>query len=197
MPLFRPTCTVVILILSLVPMSHAQDETTIPTDDEIRLVLTQTERAMQSYKLLIDQEELQLGSAGAEAVAKDRQVLHGIEIAVEALKKQPEGFNGPAGFLFFEWLDDASRNALLCSSTALSQSTMLMMSGKTSSANELMHLSQSCMDASTLIYTVSENAGSLYERYAKAEQRIAEKGFSVAQKCADALKKMATEKTQQ
>jgi hypothetical protein len=190
----RSSMLLVILILGFVLFCPAQDKTTFPTDDEIQLLLTQSDRAMQQYKPLIDEEEHQLGKSGADAIAKDRQVVHGVEIAVEAFKKQPQGFNSPLGFAFFEWLDDASRNALLCSQTAMSQSTTLMTDGKTHDALEYMHLSQSCLDASTLIYTVSENAGSLYERYVKAEESLANEGVSDSVKCAVELKKMRAER---
>jgi hypothetical protein len=42
---------------------------------------------------------------------------------------------------------------------------------------------------STLIYTISENAGALYKRYIEAEQELAEQAAEVAQKCTDILKK--------
>ncbi len=58
-------------------------------------------------------------------------------------------------------------------------------------ANPLMRLSQSCMDVSTLIYTISENASALYTRYAKSEQDLAEYAYNTLQKCGDALKKVA------
>jgi len=196
MQLRRLIFIVVLSIVGFAPLAHAQDELTFPTDNEIQLLLTQAGRAMVQYKLTIDQEELRLGENGAEAIQKDRQVVQAVEIAVQTLKKQPQGFNSPAGFALFEWLDDASRNALLCSSAAMSRSTILAMAGKTDSANELIHLSQACMDVETLIYTVSENAGSLYARYAKAEQHLAERALSVSQKCSEALKKMAAEKKQ-
>jgi hypothetical protein len=86
------------------------------TDDEIRLVLTQADRAIAQYKPLLDQEQQVLGKEGAAAVAKNREVLAGLELAIKGFKKNPQAFNGPLGFAFFEWLDDASRNAVLCSS---------------------------------------------------------------------------------
>jgi len=179
-----------------VPVSSAQDKKAFPTDDEIQLLLTQADRAMQQYKPLIDEEERQLGPQGADAVAKDREVVESMALALKTFKKQPQAFNSPLGFAFFEWLDDASRNALLCSQMALSQATTSMMDGKVHDAPQYMHLSQACMDASTLIYTVSENAGALYEKYVKAEEELAMKGADVAQKCAEALKKMGAEKKQ-
>jgi hypothetical protein len=190
MLLLRYTFIIVLPIFCFAPSVRAQDEKTFPTDNEIQLLLTQADRAMQQYKPLIDQEEIQLGKSGADAVAKDRQVVQGIETAVQALKKKPQGFNSPAGFAFFEWLDDASRNAMVCSTTSFTQTTTLMMAGELGKANEVINLARSCMDVSSLIYTVSENAGALYERYVRAEQDLAEKAYNTSQKCFEALKKL-------
>jgi hypothetical protein len=196
MPLLRPIFLLTIVI-SFGSAIHAQQkETPFPTDDEIQLVLTQADRAMQQYKPLIDEEERQLGKKGADAVAKDREVIKGMDLALKTFKKQPQGFNSPLGFAFFEWLDDASRNALLCSQMAMSQATTAMMDGQIHDALQFMPLSQACMDASTLIYTVSENAGALYQRYVKAEEELANEGTDIAQKCTEALKKMAAEEKQ-
>jgi len=169
--------------------TDAQVDKPFPTDEEINLVLTQTERAVQQYKPLIDQEEVQMGKSYAGAAANDRQVVEALETAIKAFKVKPQGFNGPLGFAFFVWLDDADRNALLCSSGASMQSTRYMMEGNTEKAEALLHLAQSCQDASTLIYTVSENADSLYTKYAEAEEQLAIQGADVAQKCTDILKK--------
>lgn len=189
MPPFRCVSTLVLLIISFAVVANAQTEKTFPTDDEINLVLTQTERAIQEYKPLIDQEESQMGKDATDAVVHDRQVVKALEMAVKVFKAKPQGFNGPLGFAFFEWLDDADRNAVLCGSGASTQAAQQMMSGNADKASSLLHLSQSCTDVSTLIYTVSENAGSLYQRYVEAEEQLAAQGSEVAQKCADILKK--------
>jgi len=181
------------LIVSFAVAVTAQTEKTFPTDDEINLMLTQTERAIQQYKPVIDQEEitfaLQTGKSATDAVANDRQLVRSLEIAVKAFKGKPQGFNGPLGFAFFEWLDDAERNALLCGSGVSAQAALQMMAGNTGKANSLLHLAQSCNDVATLIYTVSENAGSLYLRYVEAEQQLAAQGAEAARKCAEILKK--------
>ncbi len=191
MPLPRSGVILVLFLVGSTTVGRAQ-ETTFPANDEIQLVLTQADRAMQQYKPLIDQEELQFGNgnAEAEAVAKDRNVVKAIEMAVQVLKKNPQGFNSAGGFALFEWLDDASRNAMVCSSSAVMQATTTLMNGEISKATELIHLGQSCLDASNMIYTVSENAGALYERYAKASQKLAADGAKIAQQCTDTLKKM-------
>ena len=173
-------------------VGHAQDKKTFPTEDEINLLLTQADRAVQLYKPLVDQEEIHFGKSAvayAEAVARDRQVVDALEMALKALKGRPEGFNGPAGFLLFEWLPDADRNALLCHSGALSQSTMYAMAGDMDKANNLIHFSRTCMDASALLHTVSENAASLYQRYVEAEKQLADRGLEAVQKCMEVLKK--------
>ncbi len=178
------------LLACVASFGRGRGDPAFPTDTEVQLLVTQTERAVQQYKPLLDEEAMQLGKKGTEAVAKDRQVVHALEVAMRTFKAQPQGFNGPAGFAFFEWLDDASRNALLCASTTMEQLNEQMMAGETKKGIELIHLSQGCTDASILLYTVSENAGSLYERYVKAEQHLAEDGANVAQKCSDALKRV-------
>jgi hypothetical protein len=188
MDLLRCTSALVLLTIGFTGVANAQTEKTFPTDDEINLVLTQTERAIQQYKPLIDQEEIQMGKSGAGAVANDRAVVGSLEIAVKAFKNKPQAFNGPLGFAFFEWLDDADRNAVLCANGAATQSMTEMMAGNTSKADSLIDLGRSCLDVSTLIYTVSENAGSLYQRYVEAEQQLATHGAEVAGKCADILK---------
>ena len=189
MVLFRCAFALVLLSISFAVVAGAQVEKTFPTDDEINLVLTQTERALQQYKPLIDKEELQLGKTYTGAVANDRQVVSALEMAVKAFKGKPQAFNGPLGFAFFEWLDDADRNALLCGSGASMQAAVQMMAGSKDKAESLMDLARSCLDASTLIYTVSENAGSLYQRYVEADRQLAVHGAEVAERCIDTLKK--------
>ncbi len=72
-----------------------------PSDEEIRLVITQAERAVDQYKPLLDQEQQMLGKEGAEAVTKDREVVAGLELAIKGFGKNPQAFNGPLGFDFF------------------------------------------------------------------------------------------------
>jgi hypothetical protein len=92
------------------------------------------------------------------------------------------------GFSFVEWLDDASRNAVLCSSNAMNKAFLSLLNGDKDKATSELHLSQNCTDASALIYTVSENAGALYTRFAEGEQKLAEEATSIAQKCGEILK---------
>ena len=72
-----------IVLAAFVPVDSTQDKTTFPTDDEIELLVTQADRAVQQYKPLVYEEELQLGKRGAKA-AKDRQVIQAVETAVDA-----------------------------------------------------------------------------------------------------------------
>ena len=183
-------CVSALLCLaSLCAASRAQkQEASFPTDEEIKLVLTQADRALQEYKPLLDMEEKMYGNKGADAVAKDREVVNGIEIAIKAFRKNPQAFNGPLGFSFFEWLDDADRNALLCVSGAATEATAHMMAGEREKAETEIRLSHSCIDVSTLLYTVSENAGALYTRFTQNETKLAEDSAQVAQKCVGLLK---------
>ncbi len=194
MNLFRPGFALVLFVGSAV-VGRTQDQKTFPdfpTDDEINLLLTQTDRALVQYKVVIDQEQIEMGKGYAEAVAGHRQVVNKLEVALKALKAHPQGFNGPGGFAVILWLDDADRNALLCASGALSESIMNMTAGDIDKANNLIHLDRTCTDASSLLYTVSENASSLYQRYVVGEEQLAAKGLETAQKCMEILKKTAS-----
>jgi hypothetical protein len=186
----RCLCVLFVLTAFSIP-ANGQDkdkDVNFPTDDEIRLVLTQADRAIGQYKPLLDQEAKMLGNEGAEAVAKDREVVAGIEMAIKGFGKNPQAFNGPLGFSFFEWLDDASRNAVLCSANAMGKAFESLLDGNKDTAESALHLSHNCTDASTLLYTVSENAGALYTRYVEGSAKVAEEGAQIAAKCGEILK---------
>jgi hypothetical protein len=177
-------------VTSALAQNHdARFDTNLPTDDEIKLVLTQAERAVSEYKPLLDMEQKMLGKAGAEAVAKDRETVHGIDVAIITFKKYPQGFNGPLGFTFFEWLDDACRNALLSSESAMNSATEGLMDGDKHKAQANMELAKGLANVSTVLYTVSENAGALYTRYVAGEDKLAQVGLKAATDCVDILKK--------
>ncbi len=189
MPSLRREFILLSLVASLCVASRAQDrEANFPTDEEIKLVLTQADRAIQQFKPLLDMEEKMLGKKGEDAIAKDREVVRGIETAIKAFGKNPQAFNGPLGFSFFEWLDDADRNALLCVSGASNEAVGRILAGDKEKAELAMSLSQSCLAVSTLFYTVSENAGALYTRYVQNEEKVAEQGAEAVHKCVELLK---------
>lgn len=187
MPLFR--CGFYLLVLSCLSVVCSAQETNFPTNDEINLLLTQTERAVGQYKPLLDQEESLFGEKGKEAVAKDREVIQGLETAIKALRKNPQAFNSELGFAFFELIDDADRNILLCTSGASTEAVTLLLDGKIDKARSLAELSKSCMDMSSLMYTVGENAGVLYARFVAGEEALAKQAVETMQKCTDILKK--------
>jgi hypothetical protein len=163
-------------------------ETRFPTDDEIRLVITQAQRAVAEYKPLVDRFAEITAKEGQDAVAKDRETIHGIDVAIVGFGKDPQAFNGPLGFAFFQWLDDACRNALLSSLNASNTVAINVLDQKADKAQSNAELAKDFMNVSTLFYTVSENAGALYMRYVEGEERLARDGLQVAQDCAAALK---------
>ena len=183
-------CSILLCVLAFCCVSsRAQNrEGDFPSDVEIRLVLTQADRAVQEYEPLLEMEEKMYGKKGEAAVAKDREVVDFIEIAIKAFGKNPQSFNGPLGFSFFEWLDDADRNALLCASGAATEATVDMLAGDKEKAEMEIGLSQRCTAVATLFYTVSENAGALYTRFVQSEEKVAEQCAEVAKKCAEILK---------
>ena len=84
--LIRCACAFVLLTVGFAVVTNAQVDKPFPTDDEINLLLTQVDRAAQQYKLVIDQEEIQMGKSYADAVARDRKLVNALEVALKAFK---------------------------------------------------------------------------------------------------------------
>ena len=192
MSLFRCASAFVLLAVGMAVAAYAQTDKSFPSEYEINLMLTQAEQAIQQYKPLIDQQESQVGKSAQDAATNDRQVAASLQAAVNALKSNPQEFNGPLGFAFFQWLDDASRNAALCASSAFMQAESQIKKGNTTRANSLHHLAERCLDVSALLHTISENAGYLYIRYADSEKQIAIENAKMLEVCTDMLKKYDT-----
>jgi hypothetical protein len=63
MPCLRFTCALValIFIFGFAIVTDAQGEKAFPTDEEIGLLPAQTDRTIQRYKPLLDEQEVQIG----------------------------------------------------------------------------------------------------------------------------------------
>ncbi len=188
MSLFRCASMAVLLSIGLT-VANAQTEKALATDDEINLVLQQTDMVAQESEPIIDQEETLMGKSSADAVAKDRQAVSTLEMEVKALKKHPQGFNSPLGFALLESLNDASRNLALCASYASSQVGVLIINRDTENAHSLLQLAQSCGDNSALIYMVSQNADLLYQRYLDVADHALLMGAEALKECTESVAK--------
>jgi hypothetical protein len=175
------------------PQQQKEEERTFPTKDQIQLLLTQSERALDIYELAIEQET-QAGGKIAQAVAKDREVLTAARDLLARLKKSPDGFNGPAGFLLVGNLDDASRNMSVCMGQAGMESGFEGMAGNASEAQRYLHLVQTCLDASTLLYTVSETAFNMYSESLLAQDGMTKRAMATLEGCVNLLKENQKQK---
>lgn len=179
----------VLLLFGCATVGQAQDkDKPFPSTDEIKLLLTQADRAMEQYKTAVNLEEIQFekSSGEADAVAKDREVAANFEIISKGMKTKPQLFNSRFGFEIVTLLDDAVHNILLCSTQAAMD---IPRASSVSEAQSFLHLAQACSDASTLLYTVSENAAALYEKYLAAAEVLENETADVATKCTDILQK--------
>jgi hypothetical protein len=188
MPFLRNSIVACLLAFCCFTLCGQSKDVNFPTDDEIRLVVTQSTRAVEQYKPLLDMEEKMLGKEGQEAVNKDREVVRSIELALKGFGENPKAFNSALGFTFNEWLDDASRNAALCSANAMSDAMTSLLDGNKSRVDTDLLLSQACSNVSMVFFTVAENAGALYTRYAQAIEKLAADGAKVSEECAKVLK---------
>ncbi len=183
-------CIVFLSIFSYPVQAQQSVEHMFPADEEIKLMLSQADRAMADYKQVVGQEEKLLGTSAD--VALDNKTLGMWAYAKKALATNTQGFNSVAGFDVVTMLDDASRNASVIASNAALEVLKAITNGKVSVASDsLVTLFQNANAASTLLYTVSENAVALYTRYLTWQQNTSGKAVQMLQQCGDALKSSA------
>jgi hypothetical protein len=194
----KSTMAFCLLFLSVCTMAQ-QEKAKIPefpSTDEIQLVVTQSERVFEQYKQSVTMEaELPSFKRDPSAIEKDTGVYDMGMKLVDALKKHPDGFHGVGGLLLLSSLDDASRNAALCSGTAYNDTMGAVMS-KTDvhSAESWMHVGLSCINISGYLYTVSESVQALLVRDIKAQQMLNQSAAETVNSCTAALKKCASQK---
>ncbi len=193
----RPHLFPLILLCSLslsAQSSPKKEKYDFPSEDDIKLLLVQADRAFSNYEQAVNAELATLGkNSGAE---KDREVLIAARDLIPRLQKSPQGFNGPAGFLLITSLDDASRNMAVCMSQGMTQvSTGLAVGLKPSDLERQMGLAQNCVNVSTLLYTVSENAVNLYDKYLLANYDLQQRQQDAIEQCMKAIKAQCTPKS--
>jgi hypothetical protein len=179
----------VLLFTVLTGVAGYGQDAPFPSDDEINVVVSQTNTAMMQYRMAVDEEGRLMGKAAADANARDRKTLENWDFISKGLSSKPQMFNGIVGFDFVLMLDEASRDEILCSVSSLSAASIIAIAQDVSKATPLINLSNTCMDASTILFTVRQGVTALYQKYVAAEEGLANKGLKVAGNCIEALKK--------
>jgi hypothetical protein len=186
--------TLWVLIFSLSSLLAAQSAApkVFPTDEEIRLVVIQSERALGEYKQAVELEaSLPAAKKDGSSLDIDRQLVETFPRLLGALKASPSKFNGLAGLLLLTTLDDASRNAALCSNSGMGDIAQeLLSSHDTTAVYRIIAISQKCVDASTQLYTVSESVNALFVKAMEAQEDLGEQALDALNKCAAAAKPM-------
>ena len=180
-------CLIAIVVLGLLcSAAQSQESKAFPTDDEIRLVVTQTDRALVDYIATAKQEQHLLEST--TDAENDKRVIDGLTAMSKGFEAKPQAFNSRFGLEFVLLLDDASRNAALCNADAITKGIKATVAGETQAAQDYLQLAQSCTSVSNLLYTISENAAALYQRYVNGEEDLAQQAFDEMNKCRGILK---------
>jgi hypothetical protein len=194
----KSTMAFCVLFLTACAMAR-QEKANIPefpSTDEIQLVVTQSERVFEQYKQSVTMEaDLPSSKRDLSAIQKDTGVYDMGMKLVDALRKHPDGFHGVGGLLLLSSLDDASRNAALCSATAYNDTMEAVMTKSyVHSAENWMHVGLSCINVSGYLYTVGESVQALLVRDLKAQQMLNESAAETVNSCTAALKKCAAQK---
>lgn len=161
-----------------------------PTDEEIRLVVSQAERAFADYKQAVALEaSLPTAKKDRVNLDTDKQLVDMVPKLLDALKANPSRFNGLAGLLLLTTLDDASRNAALCSNSGMGDIAQeLLSSHDVATIYRSMAISQKCVDVSGQLYTVSESVNALFVKAMEAQEELGEQATDALNKCAAAMK---------
>jgi hypothetical protein len=191
---FNSALFALILIFGIATVTNAQNEKAFPSDEEIGLLVVQADRTIQRYTPLLDEQETEIGKSVADEIAKERQAVNSLDTVMKTLKNRHSAFNGPLGFAFLEALHGAERNLLRCVSSASSGSTGYMIAGNRDKADALLRLSQSCMDVSLLIYTVTEDVATSYTHFIEAQDQWAARNAQAARKCENEMDKIRPRK---
>jgi hypothetical protein len=189
-----------VFVLSATACVAQTESKTFPTTGEIQLVVTQAERAFDQYKTSVDREaELPSAKKDSSAVEKDREIIEMASKVIVGLKKKPEVFYSLGGLLLLTTLDDASRNAALCSGTGMSDVGDILVSNSgaansVATGYRILATTQQCMDVSAQLYTVSESVSALLGRAMEAQNELNDKAMDTLNKCKEVMKAAAAVK---
>ena len=184
---------IVLLLISASAFAQQATEVQFPTTDEINLVVSQSERAFELYKNSVLMEKtLESSRQDPTGLGKDEEVVEMSQKLVAGLKRNPNGFHGLGGFLLLSSLDDASRNAALCSSAGSAEIAKgLIDHADPKDAYEVMTVIQNCSDVSAHLYSVSESVHALMVRDLEAQQDLNNKAMDMVAKCTQVMKGQA------
>jgi hypothetical protein len=189
---------IVLLLSSVTAFAQQQKRAQVefPTAEEINLVVTQAERAFEQYKTSVAMEaNLESAKQEPSALQKDQEVVEMSHKLIETLKANPDRFHGLGGLLLLSTLDDASRNAALCSTTGTGEIAKgLIDHFDAKEAYRIMTITKTCADVSLHLYTVSESVHALMVRELKAQQDLNEQAIQMANECNAVIKNLPKKK---
>ena len=180
----------VLVLVSTPSLAQQTTEAQFPTTDEINLVVSQAERAFAQYKgSVLMERALESSKRDPASLKKDEEVVELSQKLVAGLTKNPNAFHGLGGFLLLSSLDDASRNAALCSTAGAAEIAKGVIDhADPKEAYQTMTVIQNCSDVSLHLYTVSESVHALMVRELEAQQDLNNKAMEMVTKCTQLMK---------
>jgi enolase len=127
--------------------------------EEIGTLVSDTERAVAVYEPVI--ATLSQDPQFSPYLDSDKATLETLKKSIAKLKDHPERYEASVAFALDTALSDAARNTALCSGQALAFSSEAEHTGRKERAKTYYQLSMTCLNASSMVYTVSEKSGDL------------------------------------
>lgn len=185
-------CFLFFAFVSAGAMCQSKESVEFPSTAEIKLLLDQADRAFTIYESHLGLEE---GILPKKQIEKDKEVVAGWHEVRRLLNTNSDLFNSHVGFLVIIDLDDASRNSGISSGQAsLLALRSIQEKSDLTAAKSAVSVAQVAQDDSALLYTVSESATQLYQRYLVADMYLKRQMSSSLDECGEAIKKLSGKK---
>jgi hypothetical protein len=136
--------------------------------EETGALISDTEKAVAVYEPLIatPSQDPQF----SPYINSDRATLETLKKSIAKLKDHPERYEASVAFALHTALNDAAPNTALCSGQALAFSSQARSSGREERSKTYYQLSMTCLNASSVVYTVSEKSSDLTLREIQATE---------------------------
>jgi hypothetical protein len=189
---------IALLLSGVTIFAQQRSDVAFPTTEEINLAVSQAERAFEQYRNSVAMEQtLESSKRDPASLKKDQEVVEMSHKLIVALKEHPDRFHGLGGLLLLSTLDDASRNAALCSSAGSAEIAKgLIDHFDVKDAYRIMTVIQNCSDVSLHLYTVSESVHALMVRELEAQEDLNNQAMETINKCSELMKNQPNKKPQ-
>ena len=134
-------------------------------------MVTQAERAIQLNRHCLIVSGTLKGVNAKDQIDNDAKGVDMAKRVLQRLRENPDSFHSGMGLLLLTAMDDVSRNAALSAQSLMGEAVMAVATGGPKAENSIERIdsSNTCIESSAFVYSVSETLSSLMVREVKAQ----------------------------